>query len=206
MHIAKKFERFLEEYPREDGSRWGGQDLERATGGVVTRSYVSILRKGGIDNPGYEKMGAIAKAMGFPPELWFSDELVVDKGPAPESGSSLAQRIERLFEAIENPRTGEPYTSAEVARMSAGDLTEEEVEGMRNGSLTDPTVGKVKVLAGVFGVEPSYFLDRAEPPFLDGEFVGALRDETVGEIARVAARLPERERRLVLGIVRQFED
>jgi hypothetical protein len=33
----------------------------------VPRSYVTNLRKGRIENPGYEKMKAIAKAMGFAP-------------------------------------------------------------------------------------------------------------------------------------------
>ena len=39
----------------------------------MTRSYVSNLRKGRIENPGFEKLKAIAKAMGLPPELWFED-------------------------------------------------------------------------------------------------------------------------------------
>ena len=56
MRIAQKFERFLETYRRSDGTRWGGQDLHDATSGVVTRSYVSNLRKGRIENPGYEKL------------------------------------------------------------------------------------------------------------------------------------------------------
>ena len=73
VRIAQKFDHFLETYRRPDGSRWGGQDLYNATGGVVTRSYVSNLRKGRIENPGFEKLRAIAKAMGFPPELWFED-------------------------------------------------------------------------------------------------------------------------------------
>jgi hypothetical protein len=60
-------------------------------------------------------------------------------------------------------------------------------------------------LAGVFGVEPSYLLDRGEPPF-DAELVEALQDEAVREEIREISRLPERERRLVLGIVRQFEN
>ena len=94
--------------------------------------------------------------------------------------------------------TGEPYTSAEVARMSAGVLTEEEVEGMRTGMIPDPTVGQVAALAAAFGVEPSYLLDRGkEPPVPDEELLEGLRDETM--------RLPERERRILLGIVRQFE-
>jgi hypothetical protein len=36
--------------------------------------------------------------------------------------------------------------------------------------------------------------------------VQALRDEDVRDITRESSRLPERERRLVLGIVRQFRD
>jgi transcriptional regulator with XRE-family HTH domain len=73
VQIADKFEHLLEDYRRPDGSRWGGQDLDEATGGVVTRSYVSNLRKGGIENPGFEKLRAIAKAMGFPPEVQFEE-------------------------------------------------------------------------------------------------------------------------------------
>jgi hypothetical protein len=64
-------------------------------------------------------------------------------------------------------------------------------------------VSQVATLANVFGVEPSYLLDRDEPVF-DGELVEALRDEAVREAALEISRLSERERRLVLGIVRQF--
>jgi hypothetical protein len=115
----------------------------------------------------------------------------------------VAGRVEHLFDAVRNPATGEPYTNAEVARMSAGSLTEEEVEGIRTGAVADPTVSQVSALAGVFGVGSSYLLDRGEPPF-DAELVEALRDETVREAALEISRLPERERGLVLGIVRQF--
>jgi hypothetical protein len=59
-HIAQKFEALLETYRRPDGHRWTGQQIDDATGRVVTRSYVTNLRKGRIDNPGYEKMRAIA--------------------------------------------------------------------------------------------------------------------------------------------------
>jgi len=47
------------------------------------------------------------------------------------------------------------------------------------------------------------YVDRDEPPF-DRTLVEALRDETVREATRAISRLPERERRLVLGIVQQF--
>jgi transcriptional regulator with XRE-family HTH domain len=132
--IAQKFEHFLDTYRRPDGSRWGGQDLHDATGGVVTRSYVTSLRKGRIENLGFEKLRAIAKAMNFPPELWFED-------------------------------------------------------------LEDVSSGR-----------PSWFLDAEDKPtLLDEELVEALRNETARAVLREVIRLPERERGIVLGIVRQFQ-
>jgi transcriptional regulator with XRE-family HTH domain len=204
MHVAQKFEYLLDTYRRPDGHRWTGQQLDEATGRVVTRSYVTNLRKGRIENPGYEKMKAIAKAMGFAPEVWFEDGLGEGRSIGlAEEMSGVAGRLEHLFEVVRNPKTGEPYTNAEVARMTLGDLSEKDVEGIRTGAIGDPSVGQVAALAGVFGVEPSYLLDRGEPLF-DRELVEALRNSTVRETTREISRLPEKERRLVLGIVRQF--
>jgi transcriptional regulator with XRE-family HTH domain len=208
LHVAQRFERFLDTYRRPDGQRWGGAELQKATGGIVTRSYVTNLRKGRIENPGYEKMRAIAKAMGFPPEMWFEEDLGSEGGSPPQSeGRGIPGRVEHLFEVVKNPKTGESYTNAEVARMSAGEITEEEVEGIRTGKIADPSVGRVAALAAVFGVPPSYMLDRGtESEVLDEEALKALSDKTVGAILKESARLPEREKGIVLGIVRQFSD
>jgi transcriptional regulator with XRE-family HTH domain len=205
MHLAQKFEALLEMYRHPDGRRWSGQEIDEATGGIVTRSYVTNLRKGRIENPGYEKLRAIAKAMGFAPEVWFEDGLGEGRaiGRAEES-RGVARRLEHIFEVVRNPKTGEPYTNAEVARMTLGDLSEEDVERIRTGAISDPSVRQVAALASVFGVEPSYLLDRGQPSLLDEELVQALRDRDVRDITRASSRLPESERRLVLGIVRQF--
>jgi transcriptional regulator with XRE-family HTH domain len=205
MHIVQKFEQLLlNTHRRPDGSRWTSQRLEEATDGLVTRSYFVNLQKGRIENPGYEKMAAIAKAMGFPPGAWFDEDAGVAPSPVSSSeGRGLAGRAEHLFDAVRNPKTGEPYTNPEIARMTLGDLSEEDVEGIRTGTIGDRTGGQVAALAGVFGVEPSYLLDRSEPP-LDRELVEALRDEAVRDAVREISRLSERERHLVLGIVRQF--
>ena len=207
MHVAQKFEYLLETYRRPDGHQWTGQQLDEITGGVVTRSYVTNLRKGRIENPGYEKMRAMAEAMGFAPEVWFEDGLGEGRpiGQSEES-HGLAGRLEHVFEVVMNPKTGEPYTNAEVARMTLGDLSEEAVEDIRSGAVSDPSVGQVVALAGVFGVDPSYLIDRHEPSLLDEELVRALRDEDVRDITRESSRLPDGEKRLVLGIVRQFRD
>jgi transcriptional regulator with XRE-family HTH domain len=123
MHIAQKFEALLEMYRRPDGHKWTGAELDDATGGVVTRSYVTNLRKGRIENPGYEKLAAMAKAMGFAPEVWFEEGLGEARsiGQAQES-RGVAGRLEHLFEVVRNPKTGERYTNGEVARMTLGDL------------------------------------------------------------------------------------
>jgi hypothetical protein len=109
-------------------------------------------------------------------------------------GGDFAGRLGHLFETVVRPRTGEPYTNAEVARMSVGGLIEEEVEGIRSGAIPDPTVGQVAALASVFGVEPSYLVDRKEPSSLDAELLEGLSDETTRQITREAMLLPERER------------
>jgi hypothetical protein len=70
---------------------------------------VTNLRKGRIENPGYEKMRAIAKAMGFPPELWFEEDLGSEgRMPAGPEGNGIPDRLEHLFETIKTPKTGEP--------------------------------------------------------------------------------------------------
>jgi transcriptional regulator with XRE-family HTH domain len=205
-HVAHKFEHLLQIYRRPDGRAWGGAELAKATGGVVPRSYVTNLRKGRIENPGYEMLAAIARAMGFPPEVWFEE----DVGSSGEVSARLhargvASKVEHLFETIRNPKTGVPYTNAEVARMSAGVLTEEDVEGIRAGRIADPSMSQIAALAAAFGVAPSYLLDRGrELSVLDEEVLEALADERASATLRESARLSERDKEIVLGIVRQF--
>lgn len=210
MHIAKKFELLLGTYRRPDGRVWSGREIDDATGGVVTRSYVTNLRKGRIRNPGYEKLRAIAKAMGFPPKLWFEDwSGLLEASPvAPDEGrGDIATKTERLFEAVVNDKTGERYTNAEVARKSLGDLTEQEVESIRTGAISNPSVAQVVALADVFGIHPSYFIDSGKkPPIIDREAMEVLRDKTVSAIAHKSLRLPGRERRMILSIIQQLED
>src|SRR5215207_7797746 len=112
MHVAQKFEHLLDTYRHADGHKCTGAQLAKATGGVVPRSYVTNLRKGRIENPCYAKLAAMAKAMGFAPEVWFEDGLGEGQsvGQAEES-RGLAGRLEHLFEVVRNPQTGEPYTS-----------------------------------------------------------------------------------------------
>src|SRR5215216_6051301 len=178
MHIAQKFKGLLEMYRRPDGRRWSGQEIDEATDGIVTRSYVTNLRKGRIENPGFEKLKAIAKVMDFPPELWFEESPDLKIGASIDhvpGHMSLAEKTNRLFEVIKNDRAGE---------------------------LTDPSMKQVVTLAEVFGVHPAYFLDTVrKAPLLDEEAMSIFRDETVSAIAHKSLHLPGREREMILGII-----
>jgi transcriptional regulator with XRE-family HTH domain len=110
-----------------DGPRWTGQQLDEATGGGATRSYVTNLRKGRIENPGYAKLAAMAKAMGFAPELWFEQGATRVPDGRSDDSRGIVGRVEHLFDAVRNPNTGKPYTNAEVARMTLGNLSQEDV-------------------------------------------------------------------------------
>jgi transcriptional regulator with XRE-family HTH domain len=206
LHVAQRFEHLLDIHRRSDRRRWSGQQLDEATGRVVTRSYVTNLRKGRIESPGYEKMRAIVRAIGFPPEAWFDETPVGGARTVLDEGKDLAGRVGHLFGAVRNLKTGDPYTNAEVTRMTLGALSTEDVAGIRTGSIGDPKVGQVVALAAAFGVPPSYLLDQGKDPSIrEEELLEGLRDETTREITRGALRLPEREREIVPGIVRQFE-
>jgi hypothetical protein len=68
-------------------------------------------------------------------------------------------------------------------------------------------VGKVAALAAAFGVAPSYLLDRGKDiSVLDEEVLEALADERSAAILKESVSLTEREKQIVLGIVRQFSD
>ena len=63
----------------------------------------------------------------------------------------------------------------------------------------------VETLGEVSGARSAWFVDGEDNlALLDEELVQALRDETARPVLRELMRLPGRERKIVLGIVRQF--
>lgn len=197
--IAERFERLLEIYRRPDGGRWGGQDLEDATGGAVTRSYVSTLRRGIIESPGFDKLRVIANTMGFPPELWFENASGTAAYPRLDGDgrASVSERLDHLFDTVIDEREGQPYTNAQVARMSYGRLTEEQVAGIRSGIIDNPTLDQVLALSQAFGVDASYFTRQTGR---DGA-LSSLAQEEAAAIVHKTLALSEDERRVVLDLL-----
>ncbi len=98
-HVSETFRRLLALYRKPDGSEWGGQELENATGGVASRSYVANLKGGRIENPGLTKFEAISGAMGFPPTLWF--EGLEEEGRTPDDALLAALKDETVRSILE---------------------------------------------------------------------------------------------------------
>lgn len=198
--IADRFEQLLEIYRRPDGGRWGGQDLEDATGGAVTRSYVSTLKKGNIESPGFDKLRAIAKTMGFPPELWFDDLLGAEprKVGTVDEAASVAERLEYLFDTFVDEKKSRPHTSAEVAKMSLGGITEGEVAGIRSGEIGHPTLDQILALSEAFGIDPSYFTRRVRRQ--DASLASLAQEESTTIVNKTLA-LSEGDRRVVLDLL-----
>ena len=105
-HVSERFLKLLALYRKPDGSEWGGQDLENATGGAVTRSYVANLKKGRIENPGLAKLEAIAGTMGFPPALWFGNTEA--EGRVTDDALLAALKDETLRSLLEETRRMRP--------------------------------------------------------------------------------------------------
>jgi hypothetical protein len=55
-----------------------------------------------------------------------------------DDSRGVAGRVEHLFDAVRNPKTGRPNSNAEAARMTLGTLSEEEVENIRTSKGLSP--------------------------------------------------------------------
>jgi transcriptional regulator with XRE-family HTH domain len=74
IDLGKRFLWLQERYRKPDGSKWTNVEIERATGGFVRGNYVTNLVRGRIHQPGTDRLQAIAQVMGFPAELWLSED------------------------------------------------------------------------------------------------------------------------------------
>jgi transcriptional regulator with XRE-family HTH domain len=207
VRFSERFERFLQLYRKSDGSRWTPAEIQRATNGFVNLSYISSLRTDRIRNPGTDKLRAIAEVMGFPWELWYEDPENWDAVIQREEGEerSLADLLNHLFDVVENFRTHRPYTSEEVATLSRGKLTREEVVAMRSGELENPTMDQLLALSDVFGVDPAYwFSGSPERSPLDPKTIEALKDPEAELILQKTLGISKQDRGMILGLIERL--
>src|SRR5215207_7231565 len=66
-----KFDVILKLFEAPYGGEWTALEMEKATDGEVPAPYFLALKDGRVSVPEWEKIDAIAGAMGFPSPLWF---------------------------------------------------------------------------------------------------------------------------------------
>ena len=82
-HVSERFLRLLA--PTGSPTARSGAGRPSRTPPAVKRSYVSHLKKGRIVSHSLDKMETIARAMGFPPALWFDS-----RGDKPSDPAMIA--------------------------------------------------------------------------------------------------------------------
>ena len=125
-----------------------------------------------------------------------SEAIVLETHPASPVEHSIETRTER---------TDEAFSSADLARLSLGDLSEDEVEGIRTGAIENPAISQVVALAEAFGVHPFYFLETGKKPALLGEQeISALGDRRARVILNKSLSLSDREKDMVLDMIQHL--
>ena len=207
LPFDERFKRLVKRYRKPDGSEWTPAEIRDATGGFVNLSYISNLQAGRIRKPGLDKLRAIAEAMDFPWQLWLEEPEAWDAITEKQAGDkrSMADLLSHLFAVVENFRTGRPYTTKEVAQLSAGRLTQEQVEDMRRGRFENPTVEQVLALSDVFGVDPGYwFSSPSDAARLDRKTLEALRDPNAHLILQKSLGVSEKDRSMILLLIERL--
>lgn len=211
MRYGEVFRRLLEAYPRPDGRRWNGPGMEEATAGFVSASYFSNLLNDRIKQPGLDKLKAIADVMGFPAALWLQepDEWGPARAGEPASygpeNAEFKDLLNNLFASVPDEKTGEPPTNAEIARRTAGKVTEAELEKMRSGELANPSLDKVLALSRAFSVDPAYWFRRAGgEPLVDERVIEALKSEDNRLILHRSLDLSRDQKDMLLVLMEQL--
>lgn len=141
-----------------------------------------------------------------PPDGWGDTDPAV---PHDETASlSLSEKLETLYRTMPNPAGGR-WTDASVAdaikRSGGPGVSANYLYMLRKGHRTNPTKDHLGALAAHFDVPAGYFFDdalSASSPD-EVELLAAIRSAGVEDVARLAARLPPRQLRLLRAIMRE---
>ncbi|CAN5725055.1 hypothetical protein BH20ACT11_BH20ACT11_13370 [soil metagenome] len=206
------FRKLLEAYPRADGTSWSGPKMEHDTGGLVNSAYFSNLLNGRINQPGLDKLKAIADVMDFPAQLWLEDPASWGAtGPREtlrftSTSVSFAELLNGLFEASTNEKTGEHFSPAEIAYRTSGQVTELQVQQMRDGYTENPNIETVLALSEAFGIDFSYWFRRNKSkPLVEDRILEALRNEDSRLILARSSELSKDQKDMLLVLMEQLK-
>lgn len=117
----------------------------------------------------------------------------------------IAQKFEQLLDSYRQP-DGSRWTGQQLDEATDGVVPRSYVTNLSKGRIKSPGHDKMAAIARAMGFPPAAWFeeDAGKELALDWGLAGALKDESIRETVREMSRLSKRERRLVLGIVRQF--
>lgn len=187
----------------EEVEPWRGTEIEKASNGEVNKQYFSRLKSGQIEKPSFEKLYVLSRVMGFPFDLWFAPEGQWSKimaRMAPEEYVMPKEYAVNLGEVYKRHRNshinwvGRPFTHAEIAAMTGYRLTEEELEGLENGTYTDPGVDQLLALSDALNLPFSaWFAQHDKLPRLNEDVIEALKDQRKYRLLQISADLSEEQ-------------
>jgi hypothetical protein len=129
-------------------------------------------------------------------------------------GGTFAERLDLLFRAFPDPKTGKPYS----ARKVAGELSRQgcamshtQLNNLRQGKAPDPRRSVMEALARFFGQPTTYFVDissdvpSSEQSGAQPELTLALSDPAIKQVAMrlVDARLSPEGTAAVVAMIEQ---
>lgn len=204
LDYGKRFLYLKDIYRRDDGSKWTHAQIERATDGFVRANYLTSLAHGRIRQPGIDRLQAVAQVMRFPYELWFRKESpTAVSGEAPPH--TLVAKMNKIFEKRTNPATGEPFSVEEVAELTFGALSADQIQAARDGSIVDLNGSQYTALSNVFGVDVSYWYSNSdELPPLDEQWLAAARTEKGRAVLNKFNRTTESQKDMILFLLDQL--
>ena len=85
MSFAEKLDYLMRRSSKPDGKPYTYAEIVEASGGRLTISHLSQMRRGGRDNPTYEVIQALADVFGVDPQFFFDSPDEMPLPPLPNS-------------------------------------------------------------------------------------------------------------------------
>ena len=117
----------------------------------------------------------------------------------------IAEKFEKLLDSYRHP-DGSRWTGQQLYEATDGVVPRAYFTNLQKGRIKSPGHDKMAAIAKAMGFPPAAWFEDGTDSDLDWGLAGALRDEDVQDTVRAMSRMSKREKRLVLGIVRQFEN
>lgn len=129
--------------------------------------------------------------------------------PEDDGAESFQARLRYLFTTTRQA-TGAPWSFNAVARASGGHISVQAVYRLYTKAGANPSLETIRILAGVFGVDPDYFVRpgalREQQEWLEQAYAQLEADPHIAFVSRRMGRMSEADKALLVEFVRRLTD